>query len=119
MLRPVFRRSDLLQQQRRTYPEHLRESHDRLQTGTHATGLQTTEHALADVRLLRDVGEGEAELVADAPRHATDARGMMGAGGRNARRLLRRTRSAPRSHPPPVLGCFIIHTSTPLRILRR
>src|SRR5579871_6658225 len=82
VLRAAFGRADILQQQCRADAEHLRESDDRVQTRADAPGLETAQHPRADTRLLRNVRESQAELVADAPRRAANARGAVQAARR-------------------------------------
>src|SRR6202044_3036279 len=75
-----------LQELRGTDAENFSESDYRFQAGANAASLEAAQHARADVSLLGDIGEGEAQIFTDPSRHAPDAGGKIGCRGRLARR---------------------------------
>ena len=79
MLRTAFDLADFLQQQCRTYPEGLGQRDDGLEARIDVAGLETAQHARADAGMLRDVGQGQIQLFADAAGDVTDARRDCGA----------------------------------------
>ncbi len=78
MLRAAFVFADFLQQQRRAYPEGFGQRYDGLEARVDVAGLEPAEHAGADARVLRDIGQREIEFFANAARDVADARRDLG-----------------------------------------